>query len=41
MNTIVREHYPVTNLPEDLREGFDIDARVCLVLEAEPSSGLF
>ena len=27
MNRIVREHYPVSKLPEDLREGFEGSAR--------------
>ena len=35
MNRIVRENYPVADLPEDLREGFGDDARVCIVIEAE------
>ena len=35
MNKIVREHYPVANLPEDLREGFDVGARVTVVVEVE------
>ncbi|WP_111563117.1 hypothetical protein [Rhizobium sp.] len=35
MNKIVRDHYPVANLPEDLREGFADDATVRVVLEVE------
>jgi hypothetical protein len=35
MNKIVREHYPVANLPEDLREGFDAGATVRIVVEGE------
>jgi len=35
MNKIVREHYPVANLPEDLREGFDSGAIVKVVIEVE------
>ncbi|MDE1160036.1 MAG: hypothetical protein PW791_17515 [Neorhizobium sp.] len=35
MNKIVREHYPVANLPEDLRVGLDDGARVRVVLEVE------
>ncbi len=35
MNKIVREHYPVANLPEDLRVGLDADARVRVVVEVE------
>lgn len=39
MNKIVREHYPVANLPEDLREGLDVDAKVRVVVEVDmPSS---
>ncbi len=37
MNKIVRDHYPVANLPEDLREGFADDATVRVVLEVETS----
>lgn len=40
MNRIVREHYPVANLPEDLRVGLDADAKVKIVLEVEPTSSL-
>lgn len=35
MNKIVREHYPVANLPEDLREGLERDATVKIVVEVE------
>jgi hypothetical protein len=35
MNKIVREHYPVANLPDDLREGLAADATVRVVLEVE------
>jgi hypothetical protein len=35
MNKIVREHYPVENLPEDLREGLQAGATVRVVLEVE------
>jgi hypothetical protein len=35
MNKIVREHYPVENLPEDLREGLEAGATVRVVLEVE------
>lgn len=35
MNKIVREHYPVANLPEDLREGLERDATVRVVVEVE------
>lgn len=35
MNKIVREHYPVANLPEDLREGLEKDAMVRVVVELE------
>ena len=33
MNRIVREHYPVSKLPEELRAGFDLDADVRVVVE--------
>ncbi len=32
MNRIVRENYPVADLPEDLREGFAPDARVTVTI---------
>ena len=35
MNRIVREHYPVAALPEDLRVGFAPDAIVRIVVEPE------
>ena len=35
MTTIVREHYPVSDLPENLREGFDAAATVRVVIEQE------
>jgi hypothetical protein len=35
MNRIVKEHYPVENLPADLREGLDPQARVTITLVAE------
>lgn len=35
MNKIVREHYPVANLPDDLKEGLAADATVRVVLEVE------
>ena len=39
MNRLVREHYPVSQLPEDLREGFEgqTDVRVTID-EAEAGS---
>jgi len=33
MNKIVREHYPVENLPEDLREGLTVGGTVRVVIE--------
>ncbi|MCG6121870.1 MAG: hypothetical protein MEP57_04080 [Microvirga sp.] len=36
MNRIVREHVPVAELPERLREGLDPDALVTLELTVEP-----
>ncbi len=35
MNKIVREHYPVERLPEDLREGLQPGATVRVVLEVD------
>jgi len=35
MNKIVFDHYPVANLPDDLREGFSRDATVRVVIEAD------
>lgn len=35
MNRIVREHYPVEKLPEDLRESVADEERVRVVLESE------
>ncbi|MCM2473636.1 hypothetical protein HGO38_09105 [Rhizobium sp. CG5] len=35
MNKIVFEHYPVANLPDDLREGLSRDGTVRVVIEAE------
>ena len=34
MNRIVRERYPVADLPEDLREGFAADGTVRITVEA-------
>ena len=33
MNKIVRDHYPVDKLPEDLREGFPAHTTVRVILE--------
>jgi hypothetical protein len=35
MNRIVREHYPVERLPEDLREGIPAGEQVTVVVEIE------
>lgn len=35
MNKIVREHYPVENLPADLREGLGDSATVRVVIEVD------
>lgn len=35
MNKIVRNHYPVANLPEELREGFNPVGTVRVVIEVE------
>ena len=41
MNKIVREHYPVSRLPDDLRGGLEADALVTVVIStgeaAQPS----
>ena len=41
MNRIVREHYPASRLPDDLREGIDPsqDVTVTVVVESVPSKG--
>lgn len=40
MNKIVREHYPAARLPDDLREGFNIDGEVRITIEqVEPQKG--
>jgi hypothetical protein len=38
MNKIVIEHYPVSKLPEDLREGMGADATVKVIVEQEHNS---
>jgi hypothetical protein len=38
MNKIVREHYPVENLPADLREGLTDGSTVRVVVEIENRS---
>jgi hypothetical protein len=35
MNRIVRQHYPVERLPEDLREGIPAGEQVTVVVEIE------
>lgn len=35
MNKIVREHYPASKLPEELREGIDPGAIVTITVETE------
>ncbi|MCI0467452.1 MAG: hypothetical protein L0Y57_10685 [Beijerinckiaceae bacterium] len=39
MNKIVREHYPVSKLPEDLREGLEPGAEVRITMEPDSASG--
>ena len=39
MNRIVREHYPVAKLPEELRAGFELDADVRVVVERVDDAG--
>jgi hypothetical protein len=36
MNKIVRDHYPVSKLPEDLRQGLEGVTTVRVVVETEP-----
>jgi hypothetical protein len=36
MNRIVREHYPASNLPEDLRAGVDPASTVTVTIVEEP-----
>lgn len=38
MNRLVREHYPVSKLPEDLREGLDGQGEVTITIEIDPAS---
>lgn len=38
MNKIVREHYPVERLPEDLRAELGLARTVTLVIEAEETT---
>lgn len=38
MNKIVREHYPVENLPADLRDGLGDGATVRVVIEVDPAA---
>ncbi|MGO8739952.1 hypothetical protein [Rhodoblastus sp.] len=33
MNRIVKTHYPVAALPEDLRQGLDLKAEVTVIVE--------
>lgn len=35
MNKIIREHYPASKLPEDLREGVDLGANVTVTVTVE------
>ncbi len=35
MNRIVKEHYPVANLPEDLRHGLDLAQLVTIIVSVE------
>ena len=35
MNKIVREHYPASKLPEDLREGVDPQSTVTVIVTVE------
>jgi hypothetical protein len=40
MNKIVREHYPVSKLPEELRPGTDPNAQVTVTIEQESADSL-
>ncbi|MES5045095.1 hypothetical protein ABVB72_07430 [Rhizobium nepotum] len=40
MNRVVREHYPVSKLPRELREGLDEGATVRIVVEVEDTPRL-
>lgn len=35
MNKIIREHYPASRLPEDLRPNDNVDVRVTVTVEEE------
>jgi hypothetical protein len=36
MNKIIRDHYPVSKLPEDLRQGLPLDGEARIVVESRP-----
>lgn len=38
MNKIICEHYPVADLPENLRQGLPTDASAVVTIEIEPSN---
>jgi len=38
MNKIVKEHYPASRLPEDLRAGLDPDVEVTVTVEQETAA---
>ena len=38
MNKIVREHYPASKLPDDLREGIDPSSQVTITVVVEGTS---
>ena len=38
MNKIVREHYPASRLPADLREGIDPQAEVTVTIESQTAA---
>ncbi|MGP0058924.1 MAG: hypothetical protein ACLPID_06540 [Beijerinckiaceae bacterium] len=40
MNKIVKEHYPVAKLPEDLREGLEPQQKVTVTVTVEAASDL-
>jgi hypothetical protein len=39
MNKIVREHYPISKLPEDLREGLDPNGMAVITVTPEAAGG--
>jgi len=40
MNKVVKVHYPVKNLPDDLKAGLPPDAYVSVRIDVEPAAGV-